>query len=322
MGDEVLEYGVDVLLAPGMNIHRNPLCGRNFEYFSEDPVLSGKIAAAYVRGVQSNGVGTSVKHYAVNNQETNRLENDARVSERALREIYLKNFEIAVRESDPWTVMSSYNRLNGEFTQQSHFLLTSVLRNDWGFKGIVMTDWGNKAGTVTAVKAGNDLMEPGAETEIVRILDAVRNGSLPIEDLDRNVRRILEYIVRTPRFNGYQYSEKPDLAAHAKVALDAAGESVVMLRNEVALPLEGEEKVALYGISSVDFIAGGTGSGNVNKAYVVNMRQGLENAGFQLDKDLVDFYDANYRYANASRNMSSSGQSEAQGGGYPCRDDT
>ena len=308
MGDEVLEYGVDVLLAPGMNIHRNPLCGRNFEYFSEDPVLSGKIAAAYVRGVQSNGVGTSIKHYAANNQETNRLENDARVSERALREIYLKNFEIAVRESDPWTVMSSYNRLNGEFTQQSHFLLTSVLRNDWGFKGIVMTDWGNKAGTVTAVKAGNDLMEPGAETEIVRILDAVRNGSLPIEDLDRNVRRILEYIVRTPRFNGYQYSEKPDLAAHAKVALDAAGESVVMLRNEAALPLEGGEKVALYGISSVDFIAGGTGSGNVNKAYIVNMRQGLENAGFQLDKDLVDFYDANYRYANASRNMSSSGQ--------------
>ena len=308
MGDEVLEYGVDVLLAPGMNIHRNPLCGRNFEYFSEDPVLSGKIAAAYVRGVQSNGVGTSIKHYAANNQETNRLENDARVSERALREIYLKNFEIAVRESDPWTVMSSYNRLNGEFTQQSHFLLTSVLRNDWGFKGIVMTDWGNKAGTVTAVKAGNDLMEPGAETEIVRILDAVRNGSLPIEDLDRNVRRILEYIVRTPRFNGYHYSEKPDLAAHAKVALDAAGESVVMLRNEAALPLGGGEKVALYGISSVDFIAGGTGSGNVNKAYVVNMRQGLENAGFQLDKDLVDFYDANYRYANASRNMSSSGQ--------------
>ena len=308
MGDEVLEYGVDVLLAPGMNIHRNPLCGRNFEYFSEDPVLSGKIAAAYVRGVQSNGVGTSIKHYAANNQETNRLENDARVSERALREIYLKNFEIAVRESDPWTVMSSYNRLNGEFTQQSHYLLTSVLRNDWGFNGIVMTDWGNKAGTVTAVKAGNDLMEPGAETEIVRILDAVRNGSLPIEDLDRNVRRILEYIVRTPRFNGYHYSEKPDLAAHAKVALDAAGESVVMLRNEAALPLEGGEKVALYGISSVDFIAGGTGSGNVNKAYVVNMRQGLENAGFQLDKDLVDFYDANYRYANASRNMSSSGQ--------------
>ena len=308
MGDEVLEYGVDVLLAPGMNIHRNPLCGRNFEYFSEDPVLSGKIAAAYVRGVQSNGVGTSIKHYAANNQETNRLENDARVSERALREIYLKNFEIAVRESEPWTVMSSYNRLNGEFTQQSHYLLTSVLRNDWGFKGIVMTDWGNKAGTVTAVKAGNDLMEPGAETEIVRILDAVRNGSLPIEDLDRNVRRILEYIVRTPRFNGYHYSEKPDLAAHAKVALDAAGESVVMLRNEAALPLGGGEKVALYGISSVDFIAGGTGSGNVNKAYVVNMRQGLENAGFQLDKDLVDFYDANYRYANASRNMSSSGQ--------------
>ena len=289
MGNEVLEYGVDVLLAPGMNIHRNPLCGRNFEYFSEDPLLSGKMAAAYVRGIQKNGVGTSIKHYAANNQETNRNMNDAKVSVRALREIYLKNFEIAVKESDPWTVMSSYNQLNGEFTQQSHDLLTKVLREDWGYTGIVMTDWGNKEGTVKAVIAQNDLMEPGAQSEIERIIAAVKDGSLSEADLDRNVRNILNYIVKTPRFQGYKYSDAPDLKAHAAVARSAAAESMVLLRNEGALPLSGSEKVAMYGISSIDFVAGGTGSGNVNKAYVVNMKEGLENAGFKLDKDLVDY---------------------------------
>lgn len=303
MGNEVLEYGVDVLLAPGMNIHRNPLCGRNFEYFSEDPLLSGKMAAAYVNGIQKNGVGTSIKHYAANNQETNRNMNDAKVSVRALREIYLKNFEIAVRESDPWTVMSSYNQLNGEFTQQSHDLLTKVLREDWGYKGIVMTDWGNKEGTVKAVQAQNDLMEPGAQSEIERIIAAVKDGSLSEADLDRNVRNILNYIVRTPRFQGYKYSDAPDLKAHAAVARSAAAESMVLLRNEGALPLSGSEKVAMYGVSSIDFVAGGTGSGNVNKAYVVNMKQGLENAGFKLDKDLMDYYESYIKYNSANNKL-------------------
>lgn len=303
MGNEVLEYGVDVLLAPGMNIHRNPLCGRNFEYFSEDPLLSGKMAAAYVNGIQKNGVGTSIKHYAANNQETNRNMNDAKVSVRALREIYLKNFEIAVKESDPWTVMSSYNQLNGEFTQQSHDLLTKVLREDWGYKGIVMTDWGNKEGTVKAVQAQNDLMEPGAQSEIERIIAAVKDGSLSEADLDRNVRNILNYIVRTPRFQGYKYSDAPDLKAHAAVARSAAAESMVLLRNEGALPLSGSEKVAMYGVSSIDFVAGGTGSGNVNKAYVVNMKQGLENAGFKLDKDLMDYYESYIKYNSANNKL-------------------
>ena len=303
MGNEVLEYGVDVLLAPGMNIHRNPLCGRNFEYFSEDPLLSGKMAAAYVNGIQKNGVGTSIKHYAANNQETNRNMNDAKVSVRALREIYLKNFEIAVKESDPWTVMSSYNQLNGEFTQQSHDLLTKVLREDWGYKGIVMTDWGNKEGTVKAVQAQYDLMEPGAQSEIERIIAAVKDGSLSEADLDRNVRNILNYIVRTPRFQGYKYSDAPDLKAHAAVARSAAAESMVLLRNEGALPLSGSEKVAMYGVSSIDFVAGGTGSGNVNKAYVVNMKQGLENAGFKLDQDLVDYYESYIKYNSANNKL-------------------
>ena len=305
MGNEVLEYGVDVLLAPGMNIHRNPLCGRNFEYFSEDPLLSGKMAAAYVRGIQSNGVGTSIKHYMANNQETNRNENDARISQRALREIYLKNFEIAVKESDPWTVMSSYNQMNGEYTQQKFDLLTTVLRDEWGFKGIVMTDWGNKAGTVKSAKAGNDLMEPGNQNEIDRIVAGVQDGSISQEELDRNVRNMLNYIVRTPRFNGYKFSNKPDLKAHAAVARKAAGEAIVLLRNEnEALPLKGNEKVALYGISAIDFVAGGTGSGDVNKAYVVNMEDAMKTAGFTLDQTLADYYKAFVAYDKAQTALS------------------
>ena len=286
MGREALEYGVDVLLAPGMNIHRNPLCGRNFEYFSEDPLLSGRMAAAYVRGVQSQGVGCSVKHFAANNQETNRLENDARVSQRALREIYLKNFEIAVKEGHPWTVMSSYNKLNGEYTQQNHQLLTTILRNEWGFDGLVMTDWGCKDSTAKAVKAGNELLMPGNQRERDRLLAAVECGALTQTQLDQAVRRVLEYIVKTPRYRRYPFSNHPDLQAHAQAARKAAAESIVLLRNEKeTLPLNGGEKVALYGISSVDFFGGGTGSGFVHTSHVA-----LEAAGFTLDQDLADYY--------------------------------
>ena len=291
MGNEVLEYGADVLLAPGMNLHRNPLCGRNFEYFSEDPYLTGKIAAAYINGVQSNGVGVSVKHFAANNQEVNRMENDSRVSQRALRELYLKGFEIAVKESDPWTVMSSYNKLNGEYTQQSHGLLTTILRDEWGFGGIVMTDWGNKQGTVKAVKAGNDLMEPGMDNEIKRIIDGVNAGEISKEELDRNVRNMLEFIVRTPRFQGYQYSNKPDLQAHAELVRKAAPEGMVLLENNGVLPLKDVKRVALYGTGSYDFIAGGTGSGNVNKPYIRNVAEGLTVNGLEVNKDIQSWYE-------------------------------
>ena len=290
MGEEVKEYGADVLLAPGLDLHRNPLCGRNFEYFSEDPFLTGKMAAAYVNGVQSNGVGVSSKHFAFNDQETNRMENDAVVNPRAAREMYLKGFEIMVKESDPWTIMSSYNKVNGTYAQQSHDLLTTILRDEWGFKGIVMTDWGNKKGTEQAVIAGNDLMEPGMDNEIKRIVEGVQKGVIPMADVDRNVRRMLEYIVRTPRFQGYKYSNKPDLKAHGELVRKAAAEGLVLLENNGVLPLKGVKKVALYGVGSYDFIAGGTGSGNVNKKYVRNVADGLRVNGFQVNEAIEDWY--------------------------------
>ena len=187
--------------------------------------------------------------------------------------------------------MSSYNLLNGDYTQQKHGLLTTVLRDEWGFGGIVMTDWGAKEGTVKAAKAGNDLMEPGRRVEIERLLAAVKDGHISQEELNRNVRRMLEHIVRTPRFKGYRFSNKPDLEAHAQMARRAADDGIVLLRNENnTLPLEGNEKVALYGITSVDFVAIGTGSGEVNMAHTVNMQEALKEAGFTLDENLARFY--------------------------------
>ena len=305
MGNEVLEYGCDVLLAPGMNIHRSPLCGRNFEYFSEDPLVAGKVAAAYTRGIQSNGVGVSLKHYAVNSQETNRMECDEVVDQRALREIYLKNFEIAVRESDPWTIMSSYNKLNGEYTQQSRDLLTTILRDEWGFSGIVMTDWTGARNIAAQLHAGNDLMEPGMPSQSQDVINAVKNGTLDVADLDICVRRLLEYVVKTPSFKGYKYSDKPDLKAHAAVTRQSATEGMVLLKNEAGtLPLQGTPTVALFGVTSYDFIAGGTGSGNVNKAYTVDLVEGLTQAGLKVTDDLSSYYKKYIAYAKAEYDIS------------------
>ena len=291
MGNEVREYGVDVLLAPGVNMMRNPLCGRNFEYYSEDPLLAGKMAAAFINGVQSNGVGTSLKHFAANSQEINRLANDARISMRALREIYLRNFEIAVRESQPWTIMTSYNYINGRYTSEDHGLLEEILRGEWGFEGAVVTDWGGGIDPVAQVKAGNDMIQPGTYAQYETIVKAVREGRLSEEDLDRSVRRILELVVRTPRFKGYEYSNKPDLKAHAELTRRVASEGFVLLKNDGnTLPLKQTDRVALFGSGSYKFIAGGRGSGDVNKAYVVDLRDGLISNGFALNRQLDDRY--------------------------------
>lgn len=291
IGHEALEYGVDVMLAPGMNIQRNPLCGRNFEYYSEDPLLSGKMAAAYVKGIQSRGVGTSVKHFAANNQETNRFWNDSQVAEDALREIYLRNFEIAVRESQPWTVMASYNRLNGIHTQEDHWLLTDVLRGEWGFEGLVMTDWTEKRNTAAQIQAGCDLMEPGFSSQINELVKKVKKGELPEANLDICVRRVLELVVKTPTFKGYQPSLKPNLEADAVIAREAAEEGIVLLKNDVAaLPIATGTSVALFGVGSYQLLAGGTGSGHVHRPYVINLDEGLAAEGMQVLESISALY--------------------------------
>lgn len=306
LGNEAKEFGVDVLLAPGMNIMRNPLCGRNFEYFSEDPELTGKTAAAYIRGVQSQGVGCSAKHFACNNQETGRKGNDSRVDEQTLRNIYLRPFEIAVKESNPWTVMTSYNKLNGTYTSEHKWLLTDVLRGEWGFRGAVMTDWDDPHDTVKQIDAGNDLLQPGDFRQSPAIVSAAKNGKLSMETVNACVRRMLKLIVKTPTFNGYKYSNAPDMEAHAKLSREAAAKGCVLLKNENnALPISAEQgTIALFGACSYDLIPGGKGSGSVNTPYIVHTYQGLENAGFKLDVSLRNDY---VKYAANDNNRKGNG---------------
>lgn len=304
IGSEALEYGADIQLAPALNIMRNPLCGRNFEYYSEDPVISGKIAAAVTNGIQSQNVGVSLKHFAANNNETNRMSIDVHASQRALREIYLRGFEIAVKESHPKTIMSSYNKLNGTYTSASKDLLTTILREEWGFQGLVMTDWfggfpgfsgdvaKGKSYTLDQIRAGNDLLMPGLKPQREAILKGLENGDLKKEDVDICVRRVLKMVFESPKMQNYAYSSKPDLKAHADITRKAATDGMVLLKNDQqTLPIAGSVKdVATFGITSFNFIAGGTGSGDVNKAYTVSLKEGLTNAGYILDKELESIY--------------------------------
>ncbi len=298
MGNEALEYGLDVILGPGANIHRNPLCGRNFEYYSEDPLLTGWIGAACVNGIQSNGVGTSVKHFALNNQETKRSMNDVRVSERALREIYLKGFEIIVKKSQPWTIMSSYNKLRGTYTSESKYLLTDILRDDWGFKGLVMSDWFGGQIAPAQIKAGNDLLEPGTKFQWDALKEAVKSNDLQMPFVDTSVKRILKLVLSSRKMQRYAYQNNPDLKAHAQTTQQSASEGIVLLKNENTLPLQNKKNVALFGVTSYDFIAGGTGSGDVNEAYTVSLQEGLEKKGIEINKAIQKSFEA-HKLANA-----------------------
>ncbi|WP_107822297.1 glycoside hydrolase family 3 N-terminal domain-containing protein [Mangrovibacterium marinum] len=293
IGNEALEYGVDILLAPALNIQRYPLCGRNFEYYSEDPVVSGNMATAYVKGVQNNGVGVSVKHFAANNQESNRTGNDARVSQRALREIYLKGFETVIKNAAPWTVMTSYNLLNGIYTSENGELLTDLLRQEWGFKGLVMSDWFGGKNAVRQMQAGNDMLQPGTEKQYNDIISAVKKGELDEKIIDRNVSNVLGMIVRTPHFKKYAYSNHPDLKSHADIARQAGQEGMVLLENRNnTLPLSqtSVHKIALLGSASYSLTPGGSGSGDVHSAYMVSLAEGLKNAGYEIDAETEQLY--------------------------------
>lgn len=304
-GNEVKEYGVDFLLAPGMNIQRNPLLGRNFEYYSEDPILSGKISAAMVSGIQSNGVGATIKHYVANNAETNRFFNNTVADPRTLREIYFRGFQIAVEEAQPWAIMSSYNLLNGTYVNQRRDAMTDILRGEWQFNGLAMSDWfaGNVFGlqsdfrgklerdpesAAKQVAAGNDLIEPGGVKDDLAASYAA--GNLTEEQIDASVVAILTQMQKTPSYQNYQYSNSPDLTAHALLARQAAAEGMVLLKNDAAaLPLKEKAKVATFGTTQINTLKGGTGSGDVNSAYISQIADAFKDK-FELNQALTQYY--------------------------------
>ena len=296
IGNEVREFGLDWILSPAMNLIRNPLCGRNHEYYSEDPYLSGTIAAGYVRGVQSEGTAACPKHFVANNQETNRNNNISQVSQRALREIYLKAFEIMVKESNPWTIMTSYNKLNGPYAVQNHELLTTIVRDEWGWKGMYVSDWNAGDDAVAAMNAGNDMLQPGQDKQYQAILAAAKSGELSMEILNANVKRILEYIVKTHNFKGYKAGNNPDLKAHAQVVREVGADGIVLLKNDGILPIANSQKpnakrIALFGCTSYDWISGGSGFGGTSVGhYTVSLIEGLRSAGYEVYKPLISTY--------------------------------
>ena len=293
-GNEALEYDYDVVLMPALNLHRNPKCGRNFEYYSEDPLLSGKLAGAMVRGVQSTGIGATLKHFLANNQETNRRSYNAVVSQRALREIYLRGFEIAVKEGHPKAIMTSYNKVNGYYTAETPELLNDIVRNEWGFNGVFMTDFDGSGSAVAKVRAGNNMLMGGSQDEVKELTTALRDKTLDESTLDKNLVYNMELKLNSPRAKGHIPTQKPDLAAHAKIAREAASEGMVLLKNNnKTLPFKGVKKVAVFGKISYYLIEAGTGSGGIrSNKYAISVNEGLKAAGFKVLKELEDSYTA------------------------------
>ena len=269
LGEECQAEDVSILLGPAVNIKRSPLCGRNFEYISEDPYLTGKMAAAYIRGVQSKHVGTSIKHFAANNQEFNRMSGSSEVSERALREIYLPGFEEAVKTAQPKTVMCSYNKINGTYASENEWLLTKVLREDWGFEGYVVTDWGAVADRVKGIQAGLELEMPGGNIiNDAKIVAAVKDGSLDEALLDRTVERLLKvlYSYVDHRNSNVVFDRDAD---HQK-AVQTAAECAVLLENNGILPLKPSAKAAYIGGYAAEPRYQGGGSSHINASKVVS----------------------------------------------------
>ena len=234
-GNEALELGIDLVLAPGINIHRNPKCGRAFEYYSEDPLLTGKMASAMVNGLQSSGVGATLKCLTAYNQESNRRFYNGVISQRALREMYLRASEIAVKESKPHSIMTSYSKLNGYFTAENPELLQSIVRQEWGFDGFYITDFDGSGSAVAKVRAGNNLLMSGNMQEHNELVNAVKDKELDESALDENLYHYIKFKLNSPQANGYVPTLNPDLKAHAQVAREAASEGIVLLKNDLAV---------------------------------------------------------------------------------------
>ncbi len=255
LGEEAVAQDVGVLLGPGINIKRSPLCGRNFEYLWEDPLVSGILGAALVRGLQSQGVGASLKHFAANNQETDRMRVSADIDARPLREIYLRGFQRVVKDAGPWTLMCSYNRVNGMYTSQNPWLLTDVLRGEWGFDGLVMSDWGAVNDRVAGVAAGLDLEMPSSEGRTdAELVAAVREGGLEESVLDVAASRVVDLVQKALRRHGSTTeaisdagARGDDVDAHHALAREVAARSIVLLENDGMLPLDASTRVAVIG---------------------------------------------------------------------------